>query len=95
MSMTKKSSMKSILLLIGLLALLVSTEFAAVQGRALRSTTDNVVVKRGCEEQGGADDEAVGVPSFAVSASNSSSRNSFKSLDFRLASGPSKRGPGH
>ncbi|XVF36355.1 hypothetical protein REPUB_Repub19eG0051500 [Reevesia pubescens] len=83
--------MKRILLLLALLVLLVSTEFAAVHGRALRSTTDNVVVKRGCEKQGG----SVGVPSFVVSANNSSSRNSFRSLAFRLASGPSKKGPGH
>ncbi|XWS25557.1 hypothetical protein CRYUN_Cryun27aG0078300 [Craigia yunnanensis] len=98
MSMTKNSttsysSMKRILFVLGLLALLVSTEFAAVHGRALRSTTiDNVVVPG---FKGGADNKAVGVPSFAVSANNSRSRNSSRSLAFRLASGPSKRGPGH
>ncbi|XWS14759.1 hypothetical protein CRYUN_Cryun35bG0035700 [Craigia yunnanensis] len=99
MSMTKNSStsyssMKRILFVLGLLALLISTEFVAVHGRALRSTTtDNVVVKPGCEKQRRADIEAVGVSSFAVSANNSSIRNSC--LAFRLASGPSKKGPGH
>lgn len=86
--------------MLGLLALLVSTEFAAVHGRALRSTTkDNVVVNNpGCEEQNGtAAAEAVGgVSSFAVSENNrTSTRNAFRSLAFRLASGPSKKGPGH
>ncbi|XVF39858.1 hypothetical protein PTKIN_Ptkin01aG0066300 [Pterospermum kingtungense] len=104
MSMTKnssKSSNKRIVFVLGLLALLVSTEFAAVHGRALRSTTmttDNVVVNpAGCEEQEGSSTaaEAVGVSSFAVSANNSSSRSAFRSLAFRLASGPSKKGPGH
>ncbi|XWS24161.1 hypothetical protein CRYUN_Cryun28dG0076900 [Craigia yunnanensis] len=101
MSMTKNSSTsysskKRILFVLGLFVLLVSTEFDVVHGRALRSTTtDNVVVNPGCEEQGGANNEAVGVSSFAVSANNSSNRNSFRSLAFRLASGPSKKGPGH
>ncbi|XWS21252.1 hypothetical protein CRYUN_Cryun30bG0039600 [Craigia yunnanensis] len=100
MLMTKNSStsylsMKCILFVLGLLALLVSTEFAAVHGGALRSTTTDNVVVPGFKEQGGADDKAVGVPSSAVSANNSSSRNSFRSLAFRLASGPSKRGSGH
>ncbi|XVE55822.1 hypothetical protein DITRI_Ditri03aG0188100 [Diplodiscus trichospermus] len=102
MSMIKNSSisyssMKPILFALVLLALLVSTEFAAVHGRALRSTmADNVVLNPGCQEQGGAEgDEAVGVSPIAVSANNSSSRHLFRSLAFRLASGPSKKGPGH
>ncbi|EOY15813.1 hypothetical protein QQP08_022608 [Theobroma cacao] len=92
-SSTSYSSMKRHLFVLGLLALLVSTEFTAVDGRALRSKTNNVVVA-GCEEQGGAD-EQVAVSTFAVSANNSSSRPSVRSLASRLASGPSKRGPGH
>ncbi|MBA0844813.1 hypothetical protein Goarm_022813 [Gossypium armourianum] len=92
--MTKNSSasMQRLVLMMGVLALLVSTELAiAVHGRTLRSTT---MVVGGCEEQGG----RMGVTSFgALSAANhsSNSRNSFRSLGFRLASGPSKRGPGH
>ncbi|XVF64130.1 hypothetical protein PTKIN_Ptkin09bG0142800 [Pterospermum kingtungense] len=100
MSMTKNSSdsyssVKRILVILGLLAMLVSTEFVAVHGRILRSTRDNVVVP-GLEGQVGAENKPVGVPPItAASADNSSSRNSLKTLAFRLASGPSKRGPGH
>ncbi|KAG4214418.1 hypothetical protein ERO13_A01G121600v2 [Gossypium hirsutum] len=92
--MTKNSSasMQRLVFMMGVLALLVSTELViAVHGRTLRSTT---MVVGGCEEQGG----RMGVLSFgALSAANhsSNSRNSFRSLGFRLASGPSKRGPGH
>ncbi|XP_022752498.1 uncharacterized protein LOC111301232 [Durio zibethinus] len=92
-SSTSYSSMKRIVFVLGLLALLVSTEFAAVHGRALRSTTtDNVVVNPGREEQGGPDNEAIGVSSFA---NNSSNRKSFRSLAYKLASGPNTKGPGH
>ncbi|KAE8728318.1 Detected protein of unknown function [Hibiscus syriacus] len=69
--------------LVLLLVSLVSTEFAAVEGRPLRSSTtakDN--------------DEAVGAR-VPISANNSRSGNSFRSLAFKLASGPSKKGPGH
>ncbi|OMO70603.1 hypothetical protein COLO4_28577 [Corchorus olitorius] len=93
------SSMKRLVLILGLLTLLVSTEFVApVHGRALRSTStdNNVDGVAGCEEQGGAGpDQQVAVSRFSVSANNSSTRPSFRSLAFRLASGPSKRGPGH
>lgn len=96
--MTKNSStsMQRLAFMMGVLALLVSTELAiAVHGRTLRSTTmEESVVVGGCEEQGG----RVGVSSFGVlSAENNSSnsRKSFRSLGFRLASGPSRRGPGH
>ncbi|GMI77409.1 hypothetical protein HRI_001410200 [Hibiscus trionum] len=92
--------MKSVLLALVLLVLLVSTEFASVNGRPLRSSTtptDNVGIKRGSEECGGADDKAVAarVHTLAVSANNSRGGNSFRSLSFKLASGPSKKGPGH
>lgn len=88
-SSTCCSSMKPmrILFVVGLLALLVSTEFTAAYGRSLRSTTkDNV----------GAHDNIpvpVGVPPITAAASGI--RTSLKSLAFKLASGPSKRGPGH
>ncbi|GMJ15332.1 hypothetical protein HRI_005202400 [Hibiscus trionum] len=88
-------TMKSVPFVLVLLVLLVSTEFAAVNGRPLRSSTatkDNVGIKRG-----GADDKAVAasVPTLAVSANNSKSGNSFRSPVNKLASGPSKKGPGH
>ncbi|TYI28152.1 hypothetical protein E1A91_A05G221000v1 [Gossypium mustelinum] len=83
--------MKRILCVLGLLALLVSVQLDGVHGRALRSkmTDDNVVVPS-------LEGEAVGVPSSAVSTNDSrSSRKSLKSMAFTLASGPSRKGPGH
>ncbi|KAE8679904.1 Detected protein of unknown function [Hibiscus syriacus] len=78
--------MKRIIFVMGLLALLVSTELAvAVDGRTLPSKT---VAEGGYEEQ-----RETSVSSSA--ASNTSTRNWFRSLGFRLASGPSRRGPGH
>ncbi|KAE8682782.1 hypothetical protein F3Y22_tig00111237pilonHSYRG00029 [Hibiscus syriacus] len=74
--------MKCVLFVLGVLALLVSIQPHAVHGRAFRSTkTEESVVVPGREG------EAVGV---ADSASNS-----FKRMAFRLASGPSRKGPGH
>ncbi|KAE8674562.1 Ran-binding protein 1-like protein c [Hibiscus syriacus] len=76
--------MKSVPFVLVLLVLFVSTEFAAVGSRPLRSSTTAA----------GGNDEAVAfrVP---ISANNSGSGTSFTSLAFKLASGPSKKGPGH
>ncbi|GMI82671.1 hypothetical protein like AT5G43064 [Hibiscus trionum] len=79
--------MKRILFVLGVLALLVSIQLYAVHGRALRSTKteENVAVPgREGEGEGGADDKAVPV-----------GVHSFKRMAFRLASGPSRKGPGH
>ncbi|KAL4310453.1 hypothetical protein GQ457_01G010550 [Hibiscus cannabinus] len=82
--------MKPVLFVMGLMALLV-----AVHGRILRSTTtldDKVAGARGSQEQRG----ATVLPSPSPSPANGSgSRSSLRSLGFRLASGPSRRGPGH
>ncbi|KAK8705586.1 hypothetical protein V6N13_049184 [Hibiscus sabdariffa] len=84
------TSMKRLLFAMGLMALLVSAELSvAVHGRTLRSITvveDNVV--------GGASVSSFGAVS-AAAANNLSTRDWFRSLGFRLASGPSRRGPGH
>lgn len=96
MSMKKNSCVWFVL---GLAILIVSTEFVQVDCRALR--TDSTTGE-GCKEQGGATAMA-GMGSFAVSSSFNSSSNdnstdhrpSLRSLMFRLASGPSKKGPGH
>ena len=100
MSIMKKNS--CVWFVMGLLVLIVSTEFVQVDGRALRS--DDSTTGVGCKEQaaGGAE-EMAGMGSFAVSSSFNSSSNdnstthrpSVRSLMFRLASGPSKKGPGH
>ncbi|OMO78844.1 hypothetical protein CCACVL1_14074 [Corchorus capsularis] len=84
------SSMKRLVLILGLLTLLVSTEFATpVHGRALRSTAaDNNVdgTVAGCEEQGGAgQDQQVAVSSRRVfSASGTFQNNKLSQLTTRV-----------
>lgn len=96
MSMKKNSCVWFVL---GLAILIVSTEFVQVDCRALRSDSTG----EGCKEQGDGAEAMAGMGSFAVSSSFNSSSNdnstdhrpSLRSLMFRLASGPSKKGPGH
>ncbi|KAK8512437.1 hypothetical protein V6N13_083015 [Hibiscus sabdariffa] len=90
--------MKRLLFVMGLMALLVSSQLVVVvHGRILRSTTtldEKVTGARGSDEQRGA--TVLPSPSPSDSAANDSgSRSSLRSLGFRLASGPSRRGPGH
>lgn len=76
---------------LGLTILVVSAQFSVGECRALRSVT-------ACEEGDGADQSAAGngMGSFVVSGNNSSSSGPLaRSLAFMLASGPSKKGPGH
>ncbi|GKV04533.1 hypothetical protein SLE2022_213610 [Rubroshorea leprosula] len=92
--------MRSVFVLVGFLMLVVSMEFSVVDGRVLRSMSTTTGVMAGCEEEaGGAQPAGVAVDMFAVSADyNSSSLIPpviMRSLGFRLASGPSKQGPGH
>ncbi|GKV10289.1 hypothetical protein SLEP1_g21680 [Rubroshorea leprosula] len=84
--------MKSLFVILCFLALVVSVEFNVVNGRALRLMETAVA---GCEDGGGAG--RMGSAGFAVSATNSSGSPSviMRSLAFRLASGPSEKGPGH
>ncbi|ONI33505.1 hypothetical protein PRUPE_1G429100 [Prunus persica] len=96
----KKSSTAStscVWLVMGLMVLLiVSTEFGQVDCRALRSATSDSGSDGGCKGIDGA--EEVGMATFAVSSNYNSStarRPSVRSLAFSLASGPSKKGPGH
>ncbi|KAH7567476.1 hypothetical protein ACOSP7_010601 [Xanthoceras sorbifolium] len=95
MAMKKNTGMMRLLFVLALLIFMViSTQFNVVQCRALRSMTDAVV--SGCEENlRGSDQSSVGVVSFSDSSNNAGIGSSLKSLAFRLASGPSKRGPGH
>ncbi|EXB89250.1 hypothetical protein L484_006804 [Morus notabilis] len=101
---SKSSSMKrtSNWFALGLiLIMIVSSQFSQADCRALRSTTNTVGANGDCEQAGGSGhDQMVGMSSFAVSSnnsdiSNSTSRPLARSLAFRLASGPSKKGPGH
>ncbi|XP_059636955.1 uncharacterized protein LOC132279050 [Cornus florida] len=96
--MRKKSltttPMKSLCLVLGIVLLVMSTQFSAVNCRALRSTVDTAVMA-GCGDE--ATGASMGTTPFAV-ASNNSSSGAFevvRKLAFKLASGPSKRGPGH
>ncbi|KAB2076191.1 hypothetical protein ERO13_A06G022325v2 [Gossypium hirsutum] len=84
-SSTSYSSINRVLLVLVLSVLLVSSEFAAVNGRPLRSMSGNAGIK-----QSGGDDGVV------VSANKSrTSRVSFRGLAVILASGPSGKGRGH
>ncbi|KAJ6344761.1 hypothetical protein OIU76_006311 [Salix suchowensis] len=92
-SMTKGSSLRSLWFVLGLMLLVVSTEMRAVHCRALRSATSTTTATEYQQVDGA--QESKGVASFVVSSNNSSSRSSLRSFMFKLASGPSKRGPGH
>jgi len=65
----------------------------AVHCRPLRST-NSTIIAAGCQQVDGTRG-SMGMASFVVSSNNSSSRPSVRSLMFKMASGPSKRGPGH
>ncbi|KAF9668516.1 hypothetical protein SADUNF_Sadunf14G0011700 [Salix dunnii] len=92
-SMKKGSSLRSLWFVVGLTLLVVSTEMRAVHCRALRSTTSTITTT-GYQQVDGAQGSK-GMASFVVSSNNSSRRPSLRSFMFQLASGPSKRGPGH
>ncbi|GMN35026.1 hypothetical protein TIFTF001_005056 [Ficus carica] len=96
---SKTSSMKTLWFVLGLILMIVSSQFRQADCRALRSTANYTVGTSGDCEQAGGGNQVVGMESFAVSSNNSSSSNSTRplarSLAFRLASGPSKKGPGH
>ncbi|KAM1118889.1 hypothetical protein ACFX2I_043152 [Malus domestica] len=106
MSMKKNSSGSSsncVWVVMGLMVLIVSSQFAQVDCRTLKSTTASVnatTTSGGCKGGDGAEEAAGGMASFAVSSNYNSSSStdlcpSMRSLAFRLASGPSKKGPGH
>ncbi|KAK7283271.1 hypothetical protein RIF29_12684 [Crotalaria pallida] len=83
--------MKKSLWILVILMFVVSSQFCFVHSRVLRSESLKAEVVDNCE---GAD-SSLGMVSFAVSSNNSSTRPSKRSLAFRLASGPSKKGRGH
>lgn len=85
-----KLSTKSICFVVGVLLMMASTHFLIVEGRVLRSEEEKLADMK---------ERMEGVkPIVLVDEANSlssSSRSSFRSLSFVLASGPSKKGPGH
>lgn len=77
-----------------LVVLLLSTQISVVHCRALRSPTSGSTQQREVV----AHKSAGGAASLPVSSNNSSGGDtgtSVRSLVFTLASGPSKKGPGH
>ncbi|EEF52330.1 conserved hypothetical protein [Ricinus communis] len=88
------TSMKRIFSVFALFILVLSTQMiSVVHCRALRSTTTTVIADN-CQQENGAE-SASGVASFSVSSNNASTASSVRSLMYQLASGPSKKGPGH
>ena len=72
------------------------TQLNVVHCRALRSSLDATTIA-GCDQQGGGGADSTGMTPFPVSPNNNSSIGSasVRSLAAKLASGPSKKGPGH
>ncbi|KAM0968341.1 hypothetical protein ACFX13_017015 [Malus domestica] len=103
MSMKNSAGSSCVWVVMGLMVLIVLSQFAQVDCRTLKSRTasDNATTTRGgCKGGDGAEKAGGGMATFAVSSNYSSSsstdrRPSMRSLAFRLASGPSKKGPGH
>ncbi|XAR48388.1 hypothetical protein NMG60_11031206 [Bertholletia excelsa] len=88
------ASLRRLCLLVCVVLLVLSEQFAPAHCRALRAPMEGSIA----EQVDGAGAEPTGMASFAVSSNNSSSasRDSvIRSLAFKLASGPSRRGPGH
>ncbi|CAI0424565.1 unnamed protein product [Linum tenue] len=92
MSMARRSRSSSCTLFFIVVVLLVTVFSTHVNaGRALRSDALPIA---GCDQADGGQAGA-GIASFVASSNNSSGSVSLRGLMFRLASGPSKRGPGH
>lgn len=93
--MANKSA--SMWLVFGIMILLSVSQLRVIECRALRST-----IAEGCD-QAGEGGGSMGMSQFGVASSENNSsttsgsngESSIRSLMFKLASGPSKRGPGH
>ncbi|KAI4316657.1 hypothetical protein L6164_024615 [Bauhinia variegata] len=92
---------KRLLVVLGFIMFVVaSQQFSLVHCRVLKPEASNTEVPQGCEDlrvaaAASASASSIGMASFPVSSNNSSIRSSLRSLTFKLASGPSKKGPGH
>ncbi|KAK3425567.1 hypothetical protein EUGRSUZ_F02277 [Eucalyptus grandis] len=87
--------MKSSCLVLCLLILVASAQFGHIHGRTLRSDTVS-----GCGEDRDQDHRGASMGAMASFAFSSNSNEttrpySVRSLAAKLASGPSKKGPGH
>lgn len=99
MANKSSSSSSSFWLVFGIMTLLTVSKFGVIECRALRST-----IAEGCDQATGQGAGSMGMTAqFGVasadhnnsSTNESSGESSIRSLMFKLASGPSKRGPGH
>lgn len=100
MAVIKKSSatsMKSHLFVLGITIMVVSAQFRLGESRALRPTKGSTPMAACGQHEADGAEQPVGMGSFVVSSNNSSSttHSPQRSLDAKLASGPSKKGPGH
>lgn len=93
MGLSAAASAKRLCFVVGVLLMVASTHFLAVEGRVLKSVAEKLAVG---EEKIEAL-KPIGVAAYMekVNSLSSSSRSAFRSLSFVLASGPSKKGPGH
>ncbi|GAA0184985.1 hypothetical protein LIER_32273 [Lithospermum erythrorhizon] len=94
--------MKKCYLILMVVLVLMATELSMfVHSREIRGTMAEKASRIGCDElQGEKIHEAsLRMDQFMVASNNSShnsgGRNSLKGMGFMLASGPSKKGPGH
>ncbi|QCE16490.1 hypothetical protein DEO72_LG11g3508 [Vigna unguiculata] len=87
------SMKKSLCISLVTIVFVLSSQFCSVHSRVLRSKVLTEVAEDCVELKGSGFSLWRGF--FAVSSNNSTIRVSKRSLSFRLASGPSKKGPGH
>ena len=85
MELRGTASGRRLCFVVGVLLMVVSTQFVSVEGRVLKGVADEAVV------------EPIGMVAYmaTLDSLSGSSRSAFSSLSFVLSSGPSKKGPGH
>ncbi|KAK7310793.1 hypothetical protein RJT34_08527 [Clitoria ternatea] len=93
-NMLLKNFLNRLLIVLIITMLVVSSELCFVHSRVLRSEVLKSHVGDGFEEFKGAE-SSLGMATFAVSSNNFSTGQLARRLAYRLASGPSKKGPGH
>ncbi|OIW14532.1 hypothetical protein TanjilG_12931 [Lupinus angustifolius] len=90
---------KSLWVMLMITTIIVSSQFSFVHSRVLRSKElelkTHVGEGRDCDEEFKEAELSLGIMTFVVSSNNSRTHHSSLSVAFRLASGPSKKGPGH
>ncbi|KAH1109728.1 hypothetical protein AAZX31_04G042000 [Glycine max] len=86
---------KSLWIALVTIMLVLSSQLCLVHSRVLRSKVVLTEVADDCVELKESGSSLWRDQFFVVSSENSSTRVSKRSLAFRLASGPSKKGPGH